>query len=221
MKGDLAYGLQQLAAWEDFISPRPSKSFVVGTYMREVGDTFGDPSMIAFVDPDATDPPKETAIEFPEDWIRRGNYGAWLCGMGFIDSGDALRNGTEYGGRSTPLLVVAIAGRKYACVLVDNPFPVEFRRAYDSKGHLHTAPVHQQYVVGLEVSRLRALEDAVRNSSASLVQLIGDEKVDEQELADGKYDEWFSGSIMPDRTLIGIIDFDKAVPIVDVDEFQL
>jgi hypothetical protein len=51
--------------------------------------------------------------------------------------------------------------------------------------------------------------------------LIGDEKVDEQELADGKYDEWFSGSIMPDRTLIGIIDFDKAVPIVDVDEFQL
>jgi hypothetical protein len=70
----------------------------------------------------ALDPPgvpekNVTPVEFPADWIRRGNYGAWLTGMGYAESGSALRRGLEIALPERQLPVVQIGGHRYAVTL--------------------------------------------------------------------------------------------------------
>ena len=99
------------------ISPTPGKSFAIGTYFRDASDSTGDPSLIAFVDPPGEADGTAPAAEFPSDWIRRGNYGAWLIGMGFTESGNALRNGTEIRLPARQIPVVNLGGRSFGVTI--------------------------------------------------------------------------------------------------------
>jgi hypothetical protein len=88
-KGILTDGLEQLSSWHRYLTPSPRKSFVHGTFLREIGDTEIEPSMLAFVDPDGDDT-HNGRRSYPEDAIRRANYSGWLREMGFEDSAEAL-----------------------------------------------------------------------------------------------------------------------------------
>jgi len=222
-KDDLRHALKQLNAWSGLVTPTPSKSFAIGTYFRDSSDSTGDPSLIAFVDPPATPSALPEPVELPRDWIRRGNYGAWLVGMGFTESGNALRRGIEVGlpGRQIP--VVDVGGRSFAAtiegvVLKRNrrsrgPLPLLWLDPWYLFEELHFHPIPARFlrdigvaavrVIGAELSTLRQIEDAALNpASNSLLRRdaqISD--ISQQAISDG-----FSGSIFPDGTLVGQID---------------
>ena len=130
LKGDLTYGLEQLSQWSQRMTPQPSKSYVVGTYLREIGDN-NDPSLVALVDPPGDGVSSSEQVEIPDDWVRRGNYGAWLMGMGLFDTANQLRTGSGSNNQDTPgrkvkLPVIKINGHEFVIVLdglvADEPF---------------------------------------------------------------------------------------------------
>ena len=92
IKGALKDGLTQLDGWDKYISPQPIKSFAIGTFLRETGDTSGETSLIAFVDPELPEVP-ENPVEFPRDAVRRANYASWLSLMGLDGAAARLRVG--------------------------------------------------------------------------------------------------------------------------------
>ena len=121
LKRDLQYALRQLKRWTGRIRPTPNKSFAIGTYFRDVDDP-ADPSLIAVVDPPGEPDEKVPPIELPDDAIRRGNYGAWLIGMGFEEAGNALRLAAVSGdARQRPseveLPVISVNGHRFALKL--------------------------------------------------------------------------------------------------------
>lgn len=208
VKQDLAKGLKQLAEWDGLIRPRPTKSFAVGTYFRDQSDT-RDPSLITFVDPPPVgDFQRDEVVDWPEDWIRRGNYAAWLASMGFVEASDTLASGGEYVGASRYLLLLEIRGRQYAVVptslLLDGAYgvpppllgggvPLELAM------WLRNPPGRVEMdFIGLELGVLRQLEAAVQAGlpvgRAALE--LGDQE--SGSLGDGVY-----GSVMPDGTVIG------------------
>lgn len=90
IKADLQDALRQLDGWDRQIIPHPQKKFAIGTYLREEDDESREPSLIAFVDPEDNEPAEP---QYPRDWVRRGNYAAWLEGMGFFDAAHNLSHG--------------------------------------------------------------------------------------------------------------------------------
>jgi hypothetical protein len=86
----LQHGLDQCAAWQDRLNPQPAQSFAIGTYFRTVDDRT-DPSLIMVVDPPGDGESFSDSIDISDDAIRRGNYGAWLIGMGLTRAGETLR----------------------------------------------------------------------------------------------------------------------------------
>ena len=91
-KKGLSKGLEQLKLWQSHISPSPAFCFAIGAYLREEHDRHPDPSLLAVVDPEKDDEGLRT-LEFPDDWVRRGNYAAWMRGMGLSRSADLLAYG--------------------------------------------------------------------------------------------------------------------------------
>lgn len=111
IKGALRDGLTQLDGWDKYITPQPIKSFAIGTFLREIGDTSGETSLIAFVDPEPDVP--ENPVEFPRDAVRRANYASWLSLMGLDEAAARLREGDGEPQRyELPLLTVG--ERQYA-----------------------------------------------------------------------------------------------------------
>jgi hypothetical protein len=221
VKGDFGHGLSQLAAWERRIRPRAKKCFVVGTYLREIGDPHGDPSLVAFVDPEDDAPEDGIEVEFPSDWVRRGNYGAWLIGMGFDGAGEALRNGEEI--RTIPCTLPTITlGRQRFAFIYDSCLPpwwwshelfffLTLRHRILGKGDVSHVPI-----VGVEVDTLRSVETSVNNSAHFLT-------IDaEPGVPDTVFPEWFSGSIFPDGSLVGALHVHPSkIPIDGEQTFQL
>jgi|SRR5579859_7066352 len=222
-KNDLRHALDQLGAWTGFITPSPAKSFAIGTYFRDSSDTTGDDSLIAFVDPPGAPTDNPNPTELPPDWIRRGNYGAWLTGMGFTQSGDALRRGAELGLAAREVSVVRIAGRRFAVVIegfVMKPnlknrgllpqswlYPLvasQILRFLPYSVHLmRDIGISMIRVLGIELATLRLIEESVLNSgSQSLLRRESDTRM--AGLATGN--EGFAGSIFPDGTLLGQMD---------------
>ncbi len=224
-KADLRHGLKQLNAWSGMIAPPPHKFYAIGTYFRDVSDATGDPSLIAFVDPvgdnEATVPP----VEFPPDWIRRGNYGAWLVGMGFPVSGTALRNGREISPPEQVLNIVRLGRREYAVtfqgavVKRNRPrrfrFPMPWIEPWFFLDELWDHPegmvrvlremgIAGIRVMGIEVGLLHHIQDVVLNSaSETLLHIEAGAALAEESVAEG-----FTGSVMPDGTLLGQIEPD-------------
>jgi len=110
--GELRDGLQQLEGWSDVIAPRPHKEFTVATFLREETDPHNEPSMIVFVDPE-NEPTDSASRSFPSDAIRRGNYAAWLRGMGFYrTASDLLSRRMNRDVQPTQLMVIDVGDKR-------------------------------------------------------------------------------------------------------------
>ena len=207
IKGVLKDGLSQLDGWDKYINPQPIKSFAIGTFLREAGDTSNETSLIAFVDPEPEAP--ENPVEFPSDLVRRANYAAWLSVMGLDDAASRLRGGSEER-QLYELPLLTVGGRQYAVSIAsltlgqpdlssrefwrdfrDWPFwPFfRFRDGIDIE------------LVGLDLKVLRALSSDTQSGSISgLMELEPSERRDEPaDLTGGT----FYGSIFSDGSLAG------------------
>jgi hypothetical protein len=160
----------------------------------------------------------------PTDFVRRGNYGAWLMGMGFEDSGNALRNGVEAETLPIELPVFEYLGYRFAFVL--NPFlcpclislMVFNPRSREQRQFIETlrsklaedwlGPILGAVpVVGMEVSNLKQVEKAVNNTSdhQSLLEVVIVETP--TSLTSIRVSsEGFRGSVFPDGSMFGFLE---------------
>ncbi|MCK6484526.1 MAG: hypothetical protein L6R00_10385 [Phycisphaerae bacterium] len=212
IKSDLREALQQLAATKSLISPQPAKTYAVGTYLREAGDGHDEGSLIAFVDPEGEDD-ADLTVEFPPDWVRRGNYAAWLLGMGLVEAADALRNGIGRDGISVSLPVKRVGRHDYAYVVTGVSLNPRHLRHF-LRDFRHHWPHWQEWfffgpgrhevelnVVGLRVDVLDSISRALTTVEA--VPLLGVEPGFETDTAQ------FGGSVMPDGSMCGTVTADS------------
>lgn len=231
VKGPLKRGLEQLDAWASLILPPPSSSIAIGTFIREEGDSSRDPSLILHVDPPPSNRPDVRPVAIPPDQIRRGNYGVWLAGMGYRQSGSALIARRETRTTRLSMPVATINGRKFA-------LSIQGWRANRRRGEpwlwwlfeLMHMPWRQQveiarnigiggvYAVGLETSILRAVGRAIAKPHASI--LTESDFTPQVFNADGQREGGFFGSVMPDGSLMGVISR-ELIGGMQMEEFAL
>lgn len=207
IKGALKEGLTQLDGWDKYISPQPIKSFAIGTFLRETGDTSGETSLIAFVDPEPEAP--ENPVEFPPDLVRRANYASWLSLMGLDGAADRLR-GAEGEPQQYELPLLTVGERQYAVSIASVmprhpdlssrefwrdfrdwpfwPFPW-FRDGVDIE------------LVGLDLKVLHALSSATQ--SADVSELMALEPSERRDVPADLGGGTFYGSVFSDGSLLG------------------
>jgi len=217
-KGGLKDGLKQVQLWQQHIVPTPQRFYAIGSYLREERDRYHDPSILAVVDPEKTEEGLKT-LEFPDDWIRRGNYAAWMRGMGLRESAELLayRRSRELPRRTFATL--ELAGRFYVFTpihyLLWQP-RVHLRRDVEIFDFPFLHGWNQVQVLGMDVNNLQHIEKAVNVPDISLPGEMDIGSASEKVLPD-----WFSGSILPDGTLHGILHFDNGPPPFSTQEFNL
>ncbi|GIK11094.1 MAG: hypothetical protein BroJett001_31600 [Chloroflexota bacterium] len=224
IKSDLREALQQLAATKPLIAPQPAKTYAVGTYLREADDGHDEGSLIAFVDPEGQDD-ADLTIELPPDWVRRGNYAAWLLGMGLVEAADALRNGIARDGISVSLPVKRVGRHDYAYVVTGAGLnPRHLRRFL--RDFRHHWPHHwaewfffgpgrrevELSIIGLRVDVLDSISGALTTTEAS--PLLSVEPAFEIDTAQ------FGGSVMPDGSMCGAITV-ESIREIEFREFTL
>lgn len=208
IKNSLKTSLAQLDGWDKYITPQPTKSFAIGTFLRESRDCSKETSLIAFVDPEPEAP--EDPVEFPSDAVRRANYASWLSLMRFDDAANRIRFGAgEPQRRSVP--VIALVGRKYAVsvlsVLPKQP-DLSSREFWDD---LHDWPFGcarmikqglRVELVGLDLEVFEALGFVQGSSTSSALMQFKPQKWRDAEPieSDGCT---FYGSIFSDGSLLG------------------
>lgn len=211
--------LQQLAATKPLISPQPAKTYAVGTYLREVDDLQDEGSLIAFVDPEGQDD-AHLAVEFPPDWVRRGNYAAWLLGMGFTEAANA-RNRVVREVLGVSLPVKRIGSHDYAYVITGvglNPrhlrrFLRDFRHHWAEWFFFGPGPREVELsIIGLRVDVLDSISGAL--TTAEVDPLLGAEPVFETDTTR------FGGSVMPDGSMCGAIAA-ESIREIEFREFRL
>lgn len=212
IKGVLNDGLEQLDGWDKHIVPQPKKSFAIGTFLRESGDSSDETSLIAFVDPEPETP--ENPVEFPADAVRRANYGAWLSAMGFEDAAGRLRTGgIEPQRRSVP--VISVGGRKFlvriASILPKYP-DLSSREFWDDLHEWRFSPFEwprggiRIEVIGLDLKVVRALRTTADPNNSDLMALVPQQSHDaSSDTEDGA----FVGSIFSDGSLFGELRYDR------------
>lgn len=206
IKGSLKAGLAQLDGWDKEIIPQPTKSFAIGTFLRESRDCSEETSLIAFVDPEPEAP--EDPVEFPIDVVRRANYASWLSLMRFDDAANRIRFGAgEPQRRSVP--VIALAGRKYAVsVLSVSPKQPDLssREFWDD---LHAWPFGcvrmlkqglRVELVGLDLEVFKAL-GFIQGRPLDLMKLNPQQGLDAAPIESDRFT--FYGSIFADGSLLG------------------
>lgn len=224
IKTDLREALQQLAATKSLIFPPPAKTYAVGTYLREADDGHDEGSMIALVDPEDQDEADFT-VKLPSDWVRRGNYAAWLLGMGFAEATNALRNGVVREGLSVSLPVKRVGRHDYAYVVTGAGLNPRHLRRF-----LRDFPHHWPHywvewalfgpgrrevelsIIGLRVDVLDSISDALTTAEAN--PLLGVEPTFETDMAQ------FNGSVMPDGSMCGTVTVEN-IHEIEFREFKL
>lgn len=226
VKADLAQALAQLDAWTGVITPKPKKSFAIGTYLRGELDGSDDPSLIAFVDPpDASastpdavgpdspdsEPSASRAGGAPVDVVRRCNYGAWLSGMGLSQSGYELRALREKPTNRLTLRVVQVGHRAVAITVLglqhradDLSAPFLDPWGFHPMGWHRWMRDRRVVVVGLEVSVMRSLGVALRDLNVR-IEAPDDPRANSPYPSDNpRY-----GSFLPDGSFVGVLDADQ------------
>lgn len=241
VKSDLKYALQQIEAWSGMIRPMPQKYYAIGTYFREASDTCGDPSLIALVDPPAAPDSSIEPVEFPPDWIRRGNYGAWLRGMGLTDAGERLANAERGTGRIFQLPVVPVGPHQFVLLPTggvehngtSSPQRLPFNDMLEDGIPFYLHPLDYWYMtpalspasfgplfVGLEVGIMHRVARTLEAPDDSVLFEI--EPMEEPEtLGRIRESEWFSGNIFPDGSMLGTIQPGQSMPKATIQEFVL
>ena len=211
IKGDLKAALEQLSSGTTSMVPQPSKSFAVGTYLREVDDCSGEPSLIAYTDPPPDEP--DDPVEFPEDVVRRANYASWLALMGL--DGGARRLWTRSGEperRTVP--IIAVGKRKYV-VSVASVRPEYGRDPVDGTFWHNTedwlfwpfGPFPDGIaleLVGLDLEVVESLEIAIRDPSQA-EELMAIQPMEETDIPLEVDGGAFYGSVFSDFSLLGEI----------------
>lgn len=214
IKGALKDGLSQLDGWDKYIDPQPIKSFAIGTFLRESGDTSNETSLIAFVDPEPGAP--ESPVEFPPDVVRRANYASWLSLMGLDEAAARLRGG-EGEPQRYELPLITVGGRQYAISIASvtlrqpDVSSREFWR--DFRDWLFWLFFRFRdgidiELVGLDLMVLRAMSSVIQPDSISgMMALEPFERRDEPaDLSGGT----FYGSIFSDGSLLGELRLQRA-----------
>lgn len=189
----LRKALSQLGAWAKLVSPTPPKSFAVGTFVREDGDTTNEPGMIAWADPPG-EPGVDGALPpLPRDAIRRGHYGALLGLMGFVDGGRDLRLRVQR--RPSPTLALtALIGKRSFVVS-----PVDYRSRW--------RPRAPGLWLGLDKGLFPAFASSLSDRNTSLeVQVIEPYEV---------HQEGIEGRVLADGSFVGEIQA-RALEVEDV-----
>ncbi|KAA5541888.1 hypothetical protein FYK55_16965 [Roseiconus nitratireducens] len=196
-KRDLREALSQICVWQSLITGK-IKAYGIGTYLREVGDQ-GDESLLAYVDPPGNND-DESIIEFPDDAVRRGNFGAWLNGMGLSKAAYSLAFIEERAGEPVELPVIKVANLDIAISVTDGFSPwLEYPMIYD---HDFNFFVPGALVLGIELSRMRVLESAISNTQSLELLELPDLAVDDINFSqiEGIY-----GSVFPDGSFFGLV----------------
>ena len=216
----------QLAGWDKCFSPPPHKGFAIGTFLREIGDSHKESSLMAFVDitPGGLQAPPEEPqeptdfpfIEFPSDAIRRANYASWLSLMGFDDAARRLRAGEGRPGEHTvPVLTL----EEYQYIVKIASIRPSYRRHTHDSDFQHLIEEGMDWllmdwifdlwgdiiieVVGLDFSVVRVLKKAIQKPE---VQALMEIKPRKQRDIDIEFDGGeFHGSVFSDGSLIGEI----------------
>lgn len=224
IKSHLREALQQLAATKPLISPQPAKTYAVGTYLREAGDGHDEGSLIAFVDPEGQND-ADLTVELPPDWVRRGNYAAWLLGMGFADAANALRNGIGREGIGVSLPVKRVGRHDYAYVVMGAGLNPRHSRRFLRDFHHHWPHHWEEWfffgpgrrevelsIIGLRVDVLDSISGALTTTDAS--PLLNVEPMFEIDAAQ------FGGSVMPDGSMCGTVTV-ESIREIEFREFSL
>lgn len=232
IKKDLNAALLQLRPWVSLIEPAPSKSYAIGSYLRDELDT--QSSLVAYVDPDS-DEPKEPA-SIPEDTPRRGNYAAWLLGMGLQDTARALLGQIpERSLEENTLLTAKIGNRSFPFAIgwlrtksqilfplqgwanlggIPPDYPFFYEKFLDSVGKRFEAVG----IIGIESGILKNVGKLAKGGvSAKELRLATDSIWPSTEKF--KDDESFKGSIFSDGTIFGEINLMSNV--INEEIFQL
>lgn len=207
IKGALKDGLNQLDGWDQYINPQPIKSFVIGTFLREVDDTSDETSLIAFVDPEPEAP--DHPVDFPHDAVRRANYASWLSLMGLDDAAARLRDG-EGEPQQYELPILTVGERQYAVSVVSvtprspDLSSREFWRDFRDWPFWHFPWFRDGIdieLVGLDLEVLHAVSLATRaDGTSELMALKPSKHRDAPADLDGGT---FYGSVFSDGSLLG------------------
>lgn len=212
----LNQSLKQLGAWSSVIAPTPAKSYGIATLLREENDSHGDPSLIAYVDPPAAGNPDIDPVEYRPDAIRRGNFGAWLIGMGFRNSGLALADRREIDTATVELPVITLNGVDFALSIqgwrVNRhlfapfswwPFDLWHVPLLHRYEFLRDIGVTGIYALGLEIGTLSAVSAALVNPASNSMMDLPICDFGRQSVMQGQ--DGFYGSVFPDGSLLGIV----------------
>ena len=154
VKSDLkAALLKQVNPWKGKLNPAATKSYVVGTYMREKADPTCDPTSLVFVDPG--EPMIDGELDLPIAMLRRLNYASWLSAMGISESAERLRSHQTDGQRSIAFLIFDVMGHRIA---------VTDFLCYDWPFHPQRA-----FAAGFELNALRAIQSAALGDDRQLL----------------------------------------------------
>ena len=206
LKRPLREALRQLDGWDQTITQQPQKGFAVGTFLRETGDRYPEPSLVAFVDP----PPGELVdpIELPEDSVPLANYASWLHLMGFDDSARRLlARAPEPELRTVPILT--IGPHRYVVTIAsvqpsygDGSREPEFLERLLDWLYWPTDPYRDEVsiaMVGLNLDVVRRLGSPFFKREYEGQTIISTEPVTDFAFDGGR----FSGSIFSDGSLLG------------------
>lgn len=200
IKGALNAALEQLHSGAKQLTPQPSKSFAVGTFLRDTNDNCGEPSLIAYTDP----PPDEAQepVEYPKDAIRRANYASWLSLMGFGDSAQRL---WKWPGDLEKRSVATITLGEYEYVVTITGVQSQYGSdLLDGTLLLYPDSVVLK-LVGLELGVVKALGAAIQGRSLTSalkeIELIHRRREIPREIDGGE----FYGSVLSDFSLLGEI----------------
>ncbi|MDA8350449.1 MAG: hypothetical protein M0038_16900 [Pseudomonadota bacterium] len=162
IKGVLNEGLVQVTG----VAPHgATKSFVVGSFLREAGDKSNEPSLVSFLDPESNGNVQSDRL--PPDWVVRQNYAAWLDAMGLHEAASDVRRGRVGAkGEQARLKVIALKGVDYAItplvpwITVDPWLSPEVLMLRD--------PELRVPVAGLRTSVVEVLKRSLRDTSGVL-----------------------------------------------------
>lgn len=227
IKGALGEALGQLDGWDTVLSPAPRQTFAIATYLRESVDLREEPSLIAYVKSEEeplstshTKPRHPHPKQFSQDMLRRGNYSAWLWGMGFVEFSKALQLSLPYNSPSGTYRKLRLGDEEYALTVLGWRTNASRTTRIDiDLGRTLSDPMFWLpnllfdgvvlHVMGISTSVLKQLQDAVnKGKSGDLNALTLPSK-----LALPYYPQikgWhIKGSVFSDGTFLGDLHVDN------------
>lgn len=215
IKRRIERGLNQLNKWGQLIKPLPQDSCLIYSLIREQSDQCGDPSQMLT----AKLPPSQgintgsiNPIPIPPGLVRRGNLGAWLAGMGFRESGRALADCRLINRPEVGLNLIKLGNRDYAfsvmgwcrdqhLINASPGYPPEILllHPWNDIRMLNDIGITGAYVIGLDATVLKAVCNALTDAETTALMELNLERPETPV-------EGFNGSIMPDGSMIGVIN---------------